>query len=279
MKKFYFGTHYSTVAGILGALHDGYHDKCSIIQIFLSNPIGRKMRKITEEEIILIEQFLNKFDMKLVIHSPYILNLAKPFKPTNTAIKLLIREMKTSHSFSYGSVLHFGKYLDLSPNQAIINMVESIKYVLDNTPETSTLIIETSTGQGSELCYKLDEFEIFWKQFNKKYYKRLKICIDTCHIFAAGYDIRTKKGVQDYLKEFNKRIGLKHIKLVHLNDSMSQLDSNVDRHQELGKGYIGKEGLKYFILFCNKHKIPIILESHGDHLKEMKYIRQIIANK
>ena len=276
LKKLYYGSHYSTTAGILGALDSGLHDKCSAIQIFISNPLGTKMRKITEEEIILIEQFIKKFNMLLVIHSPYILNFARKFSPNNLAIKLLIRELTISHSFSYGSVLHFGKYLDLSPNEGILNMVKAIKYVLDNTPKTSTLFIETSAGQGSELCYKLDQFSLFWKQFNKKYYKRLKICIDTCHIFAAGYDIRNKENVEKFLKEFDKKIGLKYVKLIHLNDSMNELESNIDRHAELGNGYIGKEGLKYFILFCNKHKIPIILESHGDHIKEMKFIKKLI---
>ena len=84
--------------------------------------------------------------------------------------------------------------------------------------------------------------------------------------------------VQKYLKEFDKKIGLKYVKLVHLNDSMNELESNVDRHEELGNGYIGKEGLKYFILFCNKYKIPIILESHGNHKKEMKFINSTMFN-
>jgi deoxyribonuclease-4 len=276
MNKIYYGSHYSTVAGILGALDEALHDKCNIIQIFLSNPIGRSKIKLTSEEIILIEQFLKKFNMKIVVHSPYILNFAQPFKPTSVSLKYLIKEMTISESFSYGSVLHFGKYRELSPNEGIINMIKSIQFVLDKTPEKSKLFIETSTGQGTELCYNLDEFSLFWKQINKKYHKRLHICIDTCHIFAAGYDIRTKEGVKKYLSEFNKKIGLKHVKLVHLNDSIIPLEGKVDRHAEIGKGYIGKEGLKYFILFCKKHKIPMILESHGDHKNELNFIKKTL---
>jgi deoxyribonuclease-4 len=276
MNKIYYGAHYSTVTGILGALDEALHDKCNIIQIFLSNPIGRSKIKLTSEEIILIEQFLKKFNMKIVIHSPYILNFAQPFKPTSSSLKYLIKEMTISESFSYGSVLHFGKHRELSPNEGIVNMIKSIQFVLDKTPEKSKLLIETSAGQGSELCYNLDEFGLFWKQINKKYHKRLHICIDTCHIFAAGYDIRTEKGVKKYLKEFDKKVGLKHVKLVHLNDSMVPLESKVDRHAEIGKGFIGKEGLKYFILFCKKHKIPMILESHGEHNNELNFIKKTL---
>jgi deoxyribonuclease-4 len=276
MNNIFYGTHYSISNGILSALYQARDDNCNIIQIFISNPMGRSKIKVTKDEIKQLEDFLKKFNMKIIIHSPYILNLAQNFKPTNTAIKYLIKEMTISESFSIGSVLHFGKYKDLTQNEGIHNMVKSIEYILDNTPHNSKLIIETSAGQGTELCYKLDEFAFFWKQINKKYYNRLFICIDTCHIFAAGYDIRTKQGVKEYLNLFNKKIGWKHIKLVQLNDSLGQLGSKIDRHAELGKGYIGKEGLKYFILFCKKHKIPIIIESHVEHKNELLFIKKII---
>jgi deoxyribonuclease-4 len=271
MKNFYYGAHYSIQNGILHALNEAIYDKCNIIQIFLGSPISRHIKQINNKEKELITDFLQTNNIILVIHSAYIINLGKQFNKSNWDIQLLIKEMTISSQFSLGSVVHCGKYKDLSIKDGLNNMIISINYILDNTPNESTLIIETSSGQGSELCANLDELSIVWNGIKNK--KRSGICIDTCHIFASGYDIRTEKKVKEYLKEFNKKIGINNIKLVQLNDSKIELGGRVDRHQELGKGFIGLKGIITFIKFCKKYKIPIILESHVDHSNELKLIR------
>jgi deoxyribonuclease-4 len=271
MKTFYYGAHYSISHGIISAIDDAIRDKCNMVQIFLGSPISRHLKKISHKEAELISNYLKINNIKLVIHSAYIINLGKEFKESNWDIKLLIKEMKLSNLFSLGSVIHCGKYKDLSLHSGLNNMIKSINYILNNTPDNSTLIIETSAGQGSELCSNLDELTIVWDNIKNK--KRCGICIDTCHIFASGYDIRTIKKVKDYLKEFDKKIGINNIKLIQLNDSKIPLGGKVDRHQELGKGFIGIEGISTFIKFCKKYKIPIILESHVNHENEFKLIR------
>lgn len=276
MTIFYYGVHVAIDKGIEETFITAKHYDCNFVQIFFFDPASHKMRDISEKEIHYFQKQLKENKMKLVIHSPYILNFAKPFNPNNWGIKYLIKELNLSHSFSHGSVLHFGKYKDLSINEAIINMVTSIKYVLDNTHKDSNLLIETSAGQGSELCYNLNEFAIFWKQIPNKYKNRLGICIDTCHIFAAGYDITNKENVLKFLKEFDKKIGLKYVKLVHLNDSKEDCGKRLDRHEELGEGYIGKKGLKSFIKFCYINKIPIVLESRGEHHRELEFINTLV---
>jgi len=272
LNKFYYGSHYSIQHGILKALEESINDKCNIIQIFLGSPISRHLKQISNKEKELISDYMKTNDLLLVIHSAYIINLGKPFKESNWDIKLLIKEMTVASPFSLGSVVHCGKHKDLTVEEGLNNMIQSINYILEHTPKESKLIIETSTGQGSELCSTIDDLAKVWNGIKNK--KRCGICIDTCHIFASGYDIRTTKKVKEYLKEFDKKIGIKHIKLVQLNDSQIELGGKVDRHQELGKGYIGYTGIGAFIKFCKKYKIPIVLESHVDHKEELKFIRK-----
>ena len=156
-------------------------------------------------------------------------------------------------------------------------MLESLTYVIDNMPNNVKLIIETSSGQGSELCYKLEDLKYFYEMFQPKYRKRIGLCIDSCHIFAAGYDLRTSKKVIKFFSYLSKLINLDKILLFHLNDSKKELGSKKDRHEKLGKGYIGLEGITQIIKICYKLNIPIILETPRlNHTPEIKFIKKII---
>ena len=173
-----------------------------------------------------------------------------------------------------GCVVHFGKQLSLSRWKAIDNMRDTIMHILDHSK--SKIILETSAGQGSELCHKLLEFANFYGSFSPKYKRRLGICIDTCHIFASGYDIRTKAGVNAFLKEFDDLIGLENVMLIHLNDSERELGTRVDRHANLGDGEIGMPGLREFVRFAVKRNIPVILETPGHgYTKEIPMIGEL----
>lgn len=287
---FYYGSHISTYKGIINSIETMKLMGGNFLQIFFSNPRGTGMKKYSINDLEKIKNTLEKNNMKLVIHSPYILNFAKPFDKKSWWIRLLIRELTISSKFnSYGSVLHLGKKKctiknkkeisikkEFCENEAYNNMYKSLKYVLDKTPDNSRIILETSSGQGSELGYKLDDFALFYSRFSKKYKKRLKICIDTCHIFMAGYDIRNKNKVLNFFKMVNDQFGINNVVLIHLNDAQRKLGSKIDRHENLGKGYIGINGLKHIIKMAKKLNIPIVLETPvDDHKKEIEIIKNI----
>ena len=105
-----------------------------------------------------------------------------------------------------------------------------IKYVLDNSNKDSKIFLETPCGQGTEMGSKLEEFRVIYNQFSEEDKKRLKICVDTCHVFAAGYNLSTKNSVLEFIKLFDVCIGWKYVDLIHLNDSRGKLDSKVDHH-------------------------------------------------
>ena len=210
--------------------------------------------------------YLDKNKILLVVHSNYKHNIADNWDESSWWIKSIINEIKITHELGGKYlVLHLGKKKDLLLETAYNNMYSSLVYILNSTKKYNsvTILLETPAGQGSELCYKLEDLGYFYNKL--KNYDRLKICIDTCHIYAAGYDISTRSGFDDYLKKFDNLISLDNFKLLHFNDSKYKLGSRKDRHENIGEGCIGKLGLLNFYDYCRKNKIPIILETPDDN--------------
>lgn len=210
-------------------------------------------------------KFIKKQKLKIIIHGTYIVNLAKDIiKPW--WLSVFIKEIKNSDIIgnNIGVIVHTGKHTTLSKEKGIKNMKSSLLYVAEKTINNKSLIIlETSSGQGTELLSDINDFIDFMTELlnNKIYGHRFGVCIDTCHIFSSGIDISSKDGIDNFISLIKTTIGLKSIKVCHLNDSKTQLMSRKDRHENIGKGYIGKDNLLYFAKIMIKHKIPVILES------------------
>lgn len=223
------------------------------------------------KNLVIYDKFKNKLkenNMSCVVHASYTINLANEWDEYNMFIKQFIDELELANKIgAKGIVVHMGKQLNLSKAEAYNNMFSSLIYVHNKTKKyvDTKILLETSSGQGSELCYRIEDFAYFFKKFslnkNQEIKDRFGIVLDTAHIFASGYDLRTKIGVDIYLDTVEELIGIDYVKLIHLNDSRMQLGSNVDRHENLGKGYIGSVGLKYFSDYFKDKKIPIILET------------------
>jgi len=250
----------------------------NIIQIFLTMPGNSKTELKTDKELNDYKQFLMDNNMKVVVHSSYMHNIARQWDEYSWWIKNIEIEIKYCHIINaIGLVLHFGKQLDLSIEEAYNNMYTSLLYIHNKTLQYNVLILlETSTGQGSETCYRLEELAKFFRKFsqNKLIKDRFRLCVDTCHIFSGGYDIRKKKDIKLYLEAFEELIGLRYIALIHLNDSKVGIGEQKDRHDNIGRGYIGLEGLKYIFNYFKKLNIPIILETPDNGYKtEIKLLK------
>ena len=238
----------------------------NIIQLFVNISNKEKYYKLAS--------FLKKHNMKSIVHISYTINCCKNWSEYSWWIVQFIEEIKCAAILeSAYVVIHLGKQLELSKEEALNNMYSSLIYVNARTIELDlSILIETSTGQGSEICYKIEDLAHFYRKIlthrNDKVKNRIKICVDTCHIFCAGYDIRNKNTIEQYLDNFNELIGLENIKLIHLNDSKNDIGSNVDRHENLGFGYIGCKSLIYFINRLNKLNPIIILETPHDRIYE-----------
>lgn len=236
------------------------------VQIFV-NVMNKKQHEYEK-----FKQYLNKNNMKCIVHASYTINCAQNWSEYSWWIKQFIEEIKIANMINAsGIVIHLGKQLKLTKEEALNNMYSSLLYVYSKTIHTNVkILIETSTGQGSEICYKLEDLAYFYRKIlshkNKTIKTRIQLCVDTCHIFAAGYDIRNKSTIHQYLDKFNELIGLEHIKLIHLNDSKYDIEQKLDRHENLGKGYIGKHALLYFSKIFINLNVPIILETPNDNI-------------
>lgn len=254
-------------------LEQMYQMGCKCVQVVVGSTIARLSESAEKKylkEAKAVKDVLQRLEMKLFVHSPYTLNFAKD--PDGEAdgpywIDWMVRLLKICDAMgAEGCVLHMGKAVGLGVDVAQKFFFENLCSVIDHMGDMKTkLIIETSAGQGTELYPTLqnnmDPLVEFFEQFTEEQRKHVGLCVDTCHIFAAGYDISTEEGAQRFWREFEERIGLEHLIVVHMNDSMKGLGARVDRHAPLESGKIGLEGLGAFAKQANLYEIPQVLET------------------
>jgi deoxyribonuclease IV len=260
------------------------------IQIFVSSPKSFKIHTISESDAAATREFLKWKKFPMLSHAKYTINLSKKGGASHHFYQ---QELNLTYQLGgFGSVVHMGKCVGLLPKEAIENMYhnlrKTIEKVFPNDAPTEKkkyfkIILETSAGCGSELFSNIKDLGKFYKGFTKAEQKYIKFCIDTCHIFAAGYDIRTKHGAIDFLEEFNNQIGLKNVVVFHLNDSKEPLGSHKDRHESIGAGYIGSSalggslgGFKEIIRYAKTARIPLILERGQQTTKEeIQFVKKL----
>lgn len=271
----------STIDTVINEAKRIYDLGGKIIQLF-ANTTSKKAKQVYKD----LNIFLLKHDMKCVVHASYTINCAKDWNYHSWWIKQFMLEIENAYLIGADYiVLHMGKILDLDEKIAINNMYTSLLYVHKQTIyyKNVKILLETSTGQGSEMCYELEKLAHFYKKIKQhvdvEVTNRFGICIDTCHIFEAGYDIRDEIKIKKYLKMFDELIGEENIKLIHLNDSKKDIGLKVDRHANLGKGFIGGEPLVYLTKYFNKINIPVILETPTDGQEDDIKMLIYVTNK
>ena len=269
----YFGAHIDVSKDIIKEVRRIKGNGGNIVQLFLTTPGNRLTAKKHEPILKKFKDYIKTNNMKCVVHASYILNLSKDWDKHSWWLKNLQLELEYANKINaIGVVVHCGYKMNLSKKKALDNMYSSIKYVLQKTSKLKTkIIIETSSGQGSELCSDIKDLAKLYKRFNNN---RVGICIDTCHVFAAGYDITNKEKIVKFVKMIDKLIGFKNISLIHLNDSKNNVGEKKDRHENIGKGKIGLKALKLLTKIFFKFKIPIVLETPRKYHKyEIKLLQ------
>lgn len=222
-------------------------------------------------------------NFKVVVHYSYSINLGRVWNPNDWWIQQLIAEIQSAEKIgAFALVIHTGKSLQFSESTAINNMFSSLLYVHGQTAKLKVkLLIETPAGQGTELLSDILDFVRFIKKFDSQpqLAERFGICVDTCHIYSAGYDISQIKGISSFFEIINKEVGIIKIKLIHLNNSRSELGSKVDRHESIGSGTLSMDSIKTLVTFINTLEIPMILETpQGDNMELILNDYRIIGN-
>jgi len=265
------GAHMSIAGGVDKALDRGYSIGCTTIQLFTKNNNQWNARKLSDEEIEAFHKKQKHYKISPVIaHNSYLINLASPNKNiSRKSYRAFLVEMERCELLKIlYLVTHCGSTLGKNSDRGIKTLADVInKFHQDKPAYRVKICLETSAGQGSSLGTTFEQLAAILSNIEKT--ERVGLCIDTAHIFAAGYDIRTISKCRDVFQEFEYILGIECIKVIHLNDSKKGFGSRIDRHEHIGKGFIGLKAFK-FILNERKFKdIPKILETpKGKDLKE-----------
>jgi len=260
------GAHVSISGSIANAITNASERECSAFQVFTSNPRGWHAKDLTDDGIINYKNNLSQSNIDrfaTVAHMPYLPNLSSPeISVYEKSIHTMIREVERCDKLGIPYlVTHLGSHKGTGEDKGIQRLVGALTEVA-KTNKDVTILLENTAGQKNSVGSDFTQLaEIF---FGLKPASRFGICIDTCHAFAAGYDLRNEKNVKDVFEKFDSEIGLKHIKIIHLNDSKGELGCHLDRHEHIGLGHIGEAGLSQVVKLANKNKIPIILETPID---------------
>jgi deoxyribonuclease IV len=281
------GFHVSIAGGISNSVDNALKSGCNAFQIFSRNPRGWAAKPLEEEEA-------KKFQTKLAnskiqrssvcVHMPYLPNLSSPDSELyNKSINSLAGEIKRCGILSIPYlVIHLGSHLGKGSDNAISQIVKACSFALDHYKSSSTqygnsvtILFENSAGQKNNIGSKFEEIRLILDKLNSS--GEFGVCLDTCHAFAAGYDLHTEDNVNATIDQFNNIIGLKELKMVHLNDSKDKINSNRDRHEHIGFGNIGKEGFKALFKHKAIMRLPLIMETpNDDKCDDLKIILDLI---
>lgn len=257
------GAHFSIAGGLENALKDAMAHGCNACQMFTKNANTWRERILSTEEIERFLVYQKKSGVQMIAsHTSYLINLATPdMDGRKKSCEALAQELYRSRALGLQYVvLHPGSHKGTSEEKGIKRISESLQTVLSHDSETRPMILlETTAGQGDHLGYRFEQIAMMIDRVREK--SRVGVCLDTSHVFAAGYDIRTKTAYEKTLAEFNAVIGLEHLKFIHLNDSKKELGSKVDRHTHIGDGFVGKTAFQLIMNDARLQKIPKVIET------------------
>lgn len=263
MQTILVGAHTSASGGSQNALYEGRDIGATTIQLFTSNQKQWNGRKIAEEEITLWEKALSETGIQNVMsHDSYLINLGSPSPEALDKSKKAFRdEIERCHLLKIPYLnFHPGAATGSSEEQCLETIAESLLEMEKILHKGNTrLLLETTAGQGTSVGNRFEHLNFIIQAVHKKI--PIGVCIDTCHIFAAGYDIRTEEAWKKTLSQFDEIVGLNHLFAFHLNDSMKPLGSRVDRHAGLGEGEIGLECFKFLMTHPKVKHLPKYLET------------------
>lgn len=282
-NKLLLGAHTSIAGGLDKAVDLAVSLGFNTMQIFTKNSNRWVHALPSEEEITNYKNKLSKSKIfPVVSHDSYLINLcAKDEELLKRSREGFIDEIIRCHLLGIPYLnFHPGAHMGAGEEEGIRLVAESINYAHEQTAEMKVeSMIELTAGQGSSLGYRFEHVRDIIDKVRDK--NRMCVCIDTAHIFAAGYDIRTPEAYEKTMEEFSSIIGLDRLKCIHINDSKKPLGSRVDRHDHIGKGFIGSEGFKNIMNDTRLVNVPKILETPKtkgqlEDLENMKALRELI---
>ncbi|MEM3380546.1 MAG: deoxyribonuclease IV [Candidatus Bathyarchaeia archaeon] len=274
------GVHVSIGGSIDRAVDRAKEKGCDTFQIFTRNPRSWSFRKLFPLEV---KRFKDKLRMSsiepAVAHMPYLPNLSCPKNSVyKRSVSALITELKRCSMLEIPYlVTHLGSHLGKGRDVGLEHITGAINASFDSFKDNTVLLLENSAGGKNTIGSSFTEIREIIDNVDEK--DRVAVCFDTCHAFAAGYDLRTNKDVERVVEEIDEVIGWDLLKVIHMNDSKGVLGSSVDRHEHIGIGHIGEDGFRAILHNEFFRELPIILETpideRGDDILNLQKIRRI----
>jgi len=257
------GAHFSIAGGLHKAVFTASEYGCSALQIFTKNASTWKERRLSSHDIEQFDVARKQSGVESICsHTSYLINLASPERSQyKRSIKALEHELVRSFQLSIPYVImHPGSHMGTGEDNGLCRIAQGINTIFDRTSNiTCRLLLETTAGQGSNLGYTFEQLAQISDMVEAK--ERIGFCLDTCHVFVAGYDLRTKTAYQETIQAFDRVIGLDRLCVIHLNDAKKGLGSRIDRHEHIGEGAMGIDAFSFILNDPQLKGLPKILET------------------
>jgi deoxyribonuclease-4 len=281
--KLLLGSHMSISGGVHTAFERATRIGCTTMQVFTKNASQWKSPPSTDEDIQNYKTAEAKARIAPVVaHAAYLINLCATNPATlKSSRAAFIDELQRAEAFGiHALIVHPGSHVGAGERDGIRGIAESLNAAHEKTRGFRVLsTLETTAGQGTALGYRFEHLRDIIDLVDDK--TRVAVCMDTCHVFAAGYDIRTEEGWHDTIKRFDEIVGLERLVAFHVNDSKKEFASRVDRHEHIGKGLIGAAAFQFLMNDDRFSRIPKILETeksddmHED-VENMNFLKALI---
>lgn len=256
------GVHVSIAGKIYESLERARALGCNTMQIFSRNPRGWQAARLEGREVEEFKRLKARYDIRPVaVHIPYIINLATPDNALyKRSINAYIEDIeRTDILEAEYFVSHLGSHVGSGEENGIKRFSRALNEIVKRANPKAMILLENTAGSGSWIGYRFEHLKRIVEELDNT--KKVGVCLDTAHTFESGYDIKTKAGLEDALKEFDKLLGLYSIKVVHFNDTLSPFNSHVDRHQHVGKGRLGLEAMGRIINHPQLKNAAFIMET------------------
>lgn len=283
-QRLLLGAHVSINGGIHTAFERATPIGCTTMQVFVKNNNRWHAPALTDEEVLAYARASSDAGIAPVLaHASYLINLCATNPATlKRSRSAFIDELQRCAKLGIKAlIVHPGAHLGAGEPDGIKRIAESLNIAHEETGNCRVLsAIESTAGQGTVIGYRFEHLKSIIDLVDNK--PRMAVCLDTCHLLAAGYDIRTHKGWEHTMEEFQSVVGMGYLVAVHINDSKKALGSRVDRHEHIGKGHVGLEGFRALMNDSRIAAIPKILETpksedmHED-VKNMDILKSLIS--
>ena len=257
------GAHMSIAGGIPLAIQRATQADCNVLQVFVKNNTRWEGRPLLDEEVEVFRAAWAASDVRQVVaHNSYLINLASPDNALRLrSIQALVDELQRCERLGLSYlVIHPGSHMGEGEKRGIRRIARALDQVHHESGVLGVRIaLETTAGQGTSVGYRFEHLRDIIGAC--RYSASVFVCVDTCHIFAAGYDIRAEEGYAGTMKAFDQVVGIGRVKVFHFNDSKKELGSRVDRHDHIGRGMIGESGFASILNDRRFRLVPKILET------------------